>query len=359
MIKMSTEKEFEPSIDTSNLNLEAGQATWQSPSNIALVKYWGKYGVQMPANTSVSFTLSNCNTQTKLAWTPGNGHRKFFFEGKEANEFGAKAFNFLDKYQVYFPWIKELDLTIETENTFPHSSGIASSASGMSALALGVMSIEKQINPNISEEEFKQKASFLARLGSGSACRSVYGGVVSWGENELIKDSSNLYGTPVNEIHPVFQDFKDTVLLVDKGEKKVSSTAGHGLMNGHKYAHARFEQANLQVVEMIDYLKAGDVSAMGELMESEALTLHAMMMTSRPYYLLMRPNTLSIIEEIWAARQDGLPVYFTLDAGANVHMLYPKEAEQKVLDFVNNKLVAYCQQGHYICDEVGKGPKLI
>jgi diphosphomevalonate decarboxylase len=98
---------------------------------------------------------------------------------------------------------------------------------------------------------------------------------------------------------------------------------------------------------------------MGELMESEALTLHAMMMTSRPYYLLMRPNTLSIIEEIWAARQEGLPVYFTLDAGANVHMLYPAEAEQKVLDFVNTKLVAYCQQGHYICDEVGSGPKLI
>ena len=92
------------------------------------------------------------------------------------------------------------------------------------------------------------------------------------------------------------------------------------------------------------------------MIESEALTLHAMMMTSMPYFILMKPNTLKIINKIWEYRnQTKSHIGFTLDAGANVHVLYPKHESNEILEFIKNELVAYCQQGHYICDEIGLG----
>ena len=95
-------------------------------------------------------------------------------------------------------------------------------------------------------------------------------------------------------------------------------------------------------------------------MESEALTLHAMMMTSMPYFILMKPNTLEIINRIWKFRKETeIPVCFTLDAGANVHVLYPQNTTEKVLEFIKNELVAYCQNGQYICDQIGTGAKSI
>ena len=111
---------------------------------------------------------------------------------------------------------------IESENTFPHSSGIASSASSMSSLALCLMDFEKKSNPKISKSFFLKKASFLARLGSGSACRSIQGPVVSWGQSEFYKNSSQLFGTPLKKIDKVFKSYQDSILIIDKQEKKVS-----------------------------------------------------------------------------------------------------------------------------------------
>ena len=92
------------------------------------------------------------------------------------------------------------------------------------------------------------------------------------------------------------------------------------------------------------------------LVESEALSLHAMMMTSMPYFILMKPNTLEIINKIWKFRSETQsPVCFTLDAGANVHVLYPENVKEKVLQFIQHELVGYCQNGQYICDEIGNG----
>src|SRR5690606_28247370 len=106
-------------------------------------------------------------------------------------------------------------LVIKTENSFPHSSGIASSASGMSALALCVMSLEKELDPEITEDHFRKKASFLARLGSGSACRSISGNLVVWGTHKNIENSSDFYGVAYpGEVHPVFKNYQDTILLV-------------------------------------------------------------------------------------------------------------------------------------------------
>jgi diphosphomevalonate decarboxylase len=144
--------------------------------------------------------------------------------------------------------------------------------------------------------------------------------------------------------------------LVDKGEKQVSSTVGHNLMDNHPYAKNRFQQAHDNLEKLKTIVESGDLNAFTALIESEALTLHAMMMTSMPYFILMKPNTLEIINKIWKFRQEtGLHIGFTLDAGANVHVLYPKKESDNIMEFIKNELVAYCQNGHYICDQIGFG----
>ena len=153
----------------------------------------------------------------------------------------------------------------------------------------------------MTDKIFNQKASFLARLGSGSACRSIEGELVVWGKNESIAGSSDLYGVKFEgDIHSNFQNYQDTILLVDKGEKQVSSTVGHQLMFGHPFAKERFSQAHENLAKLKTILASGDLKAFVEIVESEALTLHAMMMTSMPYFILMKPNTLEIINKIWA-----------------------------------------------------------
>ena len=352
-------------------SLEKGSFEWSAPSNIALVKYWGKKENQIPANPSISFTLNNCKTITKLAFakrdtsTALSVTNKFsfdlLFEGKPKEDFKPKIQKFFERIEVYCPYLKDYHFTIDTQNTFPHSSGIASSASGMAALAMNIMSLEKALNPNISEDFFYQKASFLARLGSGSACRSIKGSVVVWGNHVEIEDSSDLFGVEFSTtIHPNFKNYQDTILLVDKGEKQVSSTVGHDLMHNHPYAQQRFEQAHHNLSNIKSVIKNGDLETFIKIVESEALTLHAMMMTSMPYFILMKPNTLEIINKVWKFRNETkIPVCFTLDAGANVHVLYPENVRESVMQFIKGELVGYCQNGQYICDEIGKGSQLI
>jgi diphosphomevalonate decarboxylase len=341
--------------------LESGSFQWSAPSNIALVKYWGKKDHQIPANPSVSFTLNACKTITKLAFVKKQNDGAFsfdlFFEGKPKEDFKPKIQKFLERIEIYLPFLKDYHFTIDTENTFPHSSGIASSASGMAALAMNLMSLEKALNPEMTEEYFYQKASLLARLGSGSACRSIKGSVVVWGNQANIKGSSDLFGMEYPyAIHAIFNNFQDTILLVDKGEKQVSSTVGHELMHNHPFAERRFAQAHENLDQLIAIFESGNLEAFIKIVESEALTLHAMMMTSMPYFILMKPNTLEIINAIWKFRNETkISVCFTLDAGANVHVLYPNNSKEKVLQFIKDELVGYCQNGQYLCDEIGIG----
>jgi len=344
---------------------DSGQFTCSAPSNIALVKYWGKKPDQIPANPSVSFTLNHCKTITTLAFEKKENDGDFsfdlLFEGQPKEDFKPKIQKFLERVEMYLPFLKLYHFTIDTQNTFPHSSGIASSASGMAALAVNLMRLEHELNPEMTGDFFYQKASFLARLGSGSACRSVKGEVVVWGENEHIGNSSDLFGVAFpHQIHKHFNNYQDTILLVDKGEKQVSSTVGHDLMHDHPFAERRFEQAHENLGKLSEILQNGNLDAFINIVESEALTLHAMMMTSMPYFILMKPNTLEIINKIWKFRKETkIPVCFTLDAGANVHVLYPENVIVEVLQFIKDELVGYCQNGQYICDEIGSGSQFI
>ncbi len=341
-------------------SLTSGTVSWQAPSNIALVKYWGKYGDQLPMNPSVSFTLKHCNTKTSVSFEKKQSEGfefEVFLDGKREEGFEPKINKFFERVEVYLPFLKNFKFKIETSNSFPHSSGIASSASGMAALALCFMDMERQMQPSITEAYFSEKASFLARLGSGSACRSVDGPLIVWGEHPAVAGSSNLYGTKYPfTIHPSFQDYQDAILLVDKGEKKVSSTLGHQLMLDHPFAEVRFRQAKENLLRLIPIFKNGNLSEFIQIVESEALALHAMMMTSKPYYLLMKPNTLEIINRIWRYREaSGSHACFTLDAGANVHLLYPEKEKREVLQFINQELRPFCKNGEFIEDRLGFG----
>ena len=356
---MTIEKEF---IATS-FPAQQGKVCWSSPSNIALVKYWGKYGNQLPQNPSLSFTLTNCATTTHLSFKPKEKNDQFsfsfLFEGKEQPSFHPKMEAFFERIKIFCPYLLEHDLTISSSNSFPHSSGIASSASSMSALALCLLSVEEQGAGFASQERFNQKASFLARLGSGSAARSIQGPMMSWGETNAIKGSSQEFATCIDqEIHPVFRNYQDTILIIDKGQKKVSSTLGHQLMKNHPYATSRFQQAQQHMGRLMVILKNGELDDFMQLVELEALTLHALMMASNPYFVLMQPNTLAVLNKIWAFREaTKLPLCFTLDAGANVHLLYPEEHKNTIGDFIASDLASFCEAGQYIEDQVGTGAK--
>ncbi len=351
-------------LDIGKLESANGTVTWQSPSNIALIKYWGKYGFQFPRNPSLSFTLSQSHTTTKVEYlykekNTHSDHIRLFFHDEESPKFLTKIEHFFNQIEEFFPFIPHLSFTIFSENSFPHSAGIASSASSMSALALCLCTMERELMTTLKDDEtFYHKASFIARIGSGSACRSVYPRLALWGIHDDFKESSQEYAIPYyEEIDPVFLTFRDAVLIVDGAEKSVSSRAGHALMEDNIFAPVRYDQAQNHLITLEKALKSGDLVNFGNIVEEEALSLHALMMTSKPSYLLMKPATLEVINRLRSWRnKTKIPAYFTLDAGPNIHLLYPQSFAKEVEDFIQNELVRFCENGKWIRDYVGEGP---
>lgn len=324
----------------------------RSPSNIAIVKYWGKHGNQLPNNPSISFTLSNCFTETKVTYKENGSDSitmDFYFEGKENPAFKSKIEKFLNANEQYFTFLKGLDLKIESYNSFPHSSGIASSASSMSALIMCLLEI-KYKDSGIDLQE----TSFLSRLASGSAARSVYPLMTLWGETASLSNSSNDYAIPIGDmIHPVFKTYHDTILIVSSKEKSVSSRAGHSLMDNHPMAEMRYSTARKNTEDLLMILKQGDLDGFIRIAEEEANQLHDLMATSTPSYTLKEPNTINIINKILEFRKEtALPVCYTLDAGPNVHLLYPDSCAEQVHKFIEEVLKDYCFENKYIDDKV-------
>ena len=327
-----------------------------SPSNIAIVKYWGKHGNQLPNNPSISFTLSRCHTDTRIKVKENgtdNYSMRFLFEGKDSPKFQEKIEKYIVDNQQYFGFLKGLDLIIESSNSFPHSSGIASSAASMSALVLCLLQIEKAVSHDDSPLDMR-KASFLSRLASGSAARSVFPVMSLWGVTPSVPGSSDDYAVPLADIvNPVFKTYHDSILIVSNKEKSVSSRIGHSLMNGHPLAEQRYQTARENTERLIQVLKNGDIDEFIKIAEAEALQLHEMMVTSKPPYKLMEPNTLKIIELVREFRHDSkVPACFTLDAGPNVHLLYPDACDKQVKQFINDNLLQYCRDNQCIDDIV-------
>jgi diphosphomevalonate decarboxylase len=338
------------------------RVAWKSPSNIALVKYWGKRPEQMPQNPSVSMTLSESFSEVYLSGKrkpDGDISLDFSFGGKENEPFRIRLTEYLEKIKRYLPFLSRYTLTVESNNSFPHSAGIASSASSLSALALCLTSLEDHITGFKNEPAFRQKASFLSRLGSGSACRSVYPGYSLWGKLQGIRTSSDEYALQLVDIHPVFRDYRDAILVVSSAEKDLPSSQGHQLMSDHPFAEMRYSTARGNAECITAALRTGDEHRFGEIVEQEALMLHALIMTSGAGNLLLRPGTVDIINNIRAFReQQHLNMCFTLDAGPNIHLIYPSK-NMIIRSFIENSLKKYCENGFWINDQVGNGPVLI
>lgn len=342
--------------------MKQNKVIWQSPSNIAIVKYWGKKGIQKGINSSLSFTLSNSYSETEIRYqfkqSTENIIFKFYFEGERKPDFEKRILTYFESIQNRLKLFQKYELEIHSKNTFPHSAGIASSASAMSSIVLGLLSIEKTLTA-ISDSEFYQQASSLSRLASGSAARSVYGGFNLWGELTSIQNSSDDYAIPfTGKLHPIFRNLQDSILIVRSGKKTVSSTAGHKLMDNHPDKEARIQQANKHTKELVRVLKNGDFNRFAEISEQEALSLHKLMMTSTPSFILMQPETLAIIQKIREHREKTKQkLCFTLDAGPNIHLIYPETNKEEIRDFIHKELLVYCEDNSWIDDKMGDGPR--
>ncbi len=343
---------------TNNKNKEF-VVEWTSPSNLAIVKYWGKKDIQKPLNPSISFTLKNALTTTRVSTKPSDyGGFTFSLDGNRKETFNNKIANLLKIASSTLPFIATHHLTIESSNTFPHSSGIASSASSMSALALCLTDLQQIIDNGTSHNLDLQNVSELARLGSGSAARSLYGGWTIWGKSSAIFESSDNYAVELSNVHANFMQIANAILIIEPKSKKVSSSEGHALMNNHPYGEARIKQANDNTLQLLEVLTSGNWNQFFDIAENEALSLHALMMTSNPGYTLLHPNSLKVIEEVRKARiEQSLPVGFSMDAGPNVHLLYPKYEEKKILPWIENNIRPLCHEQIIIFDQLGYGPE--
>lgn len=336
---------------------------WSSPSNIALVKYWGKRPGQEPENPSLSFSLSESRTFTRVDYEikkDGALSWNFLFEKKESPSFEPKLRQFFHAVTPYIPFLNYLDLKISSSNTFPHSTGIASSASAMSALALCLVDIEIGIlNSEIRETDFFKKASFLARLGSGSASRSVYPAFSVWGETGQLSGSSDTFSVPVElPEDSFFKGLRDAILIVSSDKKEVSSSVGHGMMENNPYSGVRYKSAHENLSSLLNAIFQTDKSEFIRITEMEALSLHGLMMTSDPGFILMKCGSIEIIHRIRKFREEtGIFITFTLDAGPNIHLLYHENDHQRIKQFILTRLQPFTEKNRIIWDRIGDGPR--
>jgi diphosphomevalonate decarboxylase len=167
-------------------------------------------------------------------------------------------------------------------------------------------------------------------------------------------NSTDELAIPIRErVHPIFASYHDAILVIDSSPKPLSSTSGHKLMNHHVYKETRYKQANDNLQRLLKVLSSGDEMKFEQIIENEALSLHGLLMSSMPGHILMHPNTLVVLRRIKEFRaQTNLPLSFTLDAGPNVHLLYPENIRTQVVSFIESDLKQFCENGFWIDDQV-------
>jgi diphosphomevalonate decarboxylase len=334
-----------------------GTISYSSPSNIAIIKYWGKEpGDQVPMNPSVSMTLQNCRSFTTVEYEVRRGsapHIEVVFQGKRSIDIEAKLQRWFTKISYFFSWLNYASLKIESHNNFPHSAGIASSASGMSTMAMCLASIDRHVTS--SQVPDSDLLSKISRLGSGSAARSVMGPWVLWGETQLLEGATNDHAVLIPDVHELFSDLCDTIVVVDREPKSMSSRDGHTLMELHPWRNGRKEQVRQNMQELLPALKNGDWAAFQKVTENEALSLHGLMLASEGGLMLWKGNSVDWMHYLRNQRKkSGVPLTFTLDAGANLHILYPAHATEDVLEILSSSPVPSLE---FIHDKAGKGPE--
>ncbi len=289
-------------------------ATARACSNIAFIKYWGNRdsALRLPANGSISMNLDSLQTVTTVRFDTALLTDRLILDGREqSGEVLMRVSRHLDHIRA-LAGVQTRALVI-SRNNFPTGAGIASSASAFSALtvaacaALGLRLNERQL-------------SALARLGSGSACRSVPGGFVEWHAG---RDHDSSYAQSITP--PEHWALVDLVAIVSSAHKAVGSTGGHALAPTSPLQAARVADAPRRLNLCREAIRERNFEQLANVIEQDALMMHAVMMTSSPALIYWLPATLRIMQAVQQWRQAGLLAAFTIDAGPNVHVIAPAE----------------------------------
>jgi len=296
------------------------KVTARASANVALIKYWGKRDSDrlLPVTDSISITLDGLSTTTTVQWNKSLSRDLIRYNG-ELLEQG----NTLKRIVEHLERVRTRGqlshfAQVETRNTFPSSAGLASSASGMMALTLAAAraaGLEAAIDPI----DWKNLSS-LARLGSGSACRSAYGGVVQWHAGTA-PDGSDSYAQQLLRAEE-WPELRVIVVITRVRPKEISSRTG---MN-HTMLTSPFYEVwphivRQDIADFMSYLPHRAFDAIGQIAERNALRMHATMLGADPPLIYWEPATVEILHTLVALRREGISCYGTMDAGPQVKVL--------------------------------------
>lgn len=287
------------------------KATAIAPANIAFIKYWGRKDakLRLPYNASISMNLSACITTTKVEFS------QEFSKDCVSEGFDEKRiFEHVDRLRKLAK--SDTRVRVTTKNNFPKSVGIASSASGFAALTVAAASA---LGLKLSKKEL----SGFARLGSGSACRSIPDGFVKW-DGEF---AYSLYP-------PEHWDLRDIIVIVDTNTKKISSSEGHENVHTSPFFGKRLQELPARIARLEKALKDKNFREFGEVIEEECLDMHHVMQTQDPPLFYWTDQTKRVIEIV---KRSGLPAYFTIDAGPNVHLICEGKNEKKIVELLKGR----------------------
>jgi diphosphomevalonate decarboxylase len=291
--------------------MQQHKATAIAHPNIAFIKYWGNRDdeLRLPANSSLSMNLGDLVTTTTVAFDETLEQDNVTIDDRSAGEAArSRASGHLDLVRDR-AGLRDVSARVVSRNNFPIGAGIASSASGFAALTVAACAAA---GLDMTEREL----SALARRGSGSASRSVPGGYTEWLMGRGNASSFARSVAPADH-----WDLRDVVVVVSREHKVVGSSRGHGLATSSPLQRARVAAIPAMLDACKQALLARDLGAMGSLIEQDAVMMHAVMMSSRPPLYYWTPETMAIIQAVQSWRADGVPVYFTIDAGPNVHLI--------------------------------------
>ncbi|MEE8567072.1 MAG: diphosphomevalonate decarboxylase [Anaerolineales bacterium] len=287
--------------------------------NIALIKYWGNrdHELRLPSNGSISLTLGGLETRTTVTFDETLPSERLTVDGSQPNNSAlVRVSEHLDRIRhlagIHTP------ARVESRNNFPTGVGIASSASAFAALTLaGTAAADLSLNP--------KELSRLARLGSGSACRSIFGGYVEWYVGETHADS---HAEPLAP--PEHWDLIDLIAVISREHKGIGSTQGHTLADTSPLQSARVTDALRRLNICRDALLHRDFPTLASVVEQDSNLMHAVMFTSIPALIYWSPTTIEVMQAVTTWRAEGLEVCYTIDAGPNVHCLCTKQYADQV-----------------------------
>jgi len=295
------------------------KATAIAPANIAFIKYWGKAdsALRLPLNDSISMNLSGAYTTTTVEFSSAfSADSVELLEGEFSQKEIARVVAGLDRIRQ-ISGIRERARVV-TENSFPKGAGSAASASGFAALTAAGFAAAEMV---LSEKDL----TVVARLGSGSACRSIPDGFVLWQKGNTSEDSY------AYSLHPKSHwDLCDALVIVDSGMKKISTSDGMETVSTSPFLAKRLAAIPERIIRCKLALKDKNFTQLGEVMEEDCMDMHAVMQSQNPPCMYWNETTVAIMDAIKIWRSEGLPVYFTIDAGPNVHVIYEAIHEHEV-----------------------------